>query len=100
MANYHFGEATFNDKDYWINNKALLATPISVDVEFVTAGPFDWVFADSSGREVKTVRHRNEHGGWTSINTPSLGLFGQYSIGFRNASSKEQQIKQGDVTSA
>ncbi len=81
----------------WINNKAVFKKPDGVDVEFVTAGAFDWVFADAAGKEVRTLRHKNEHGGWTSMNFASLGLFGDYSIGFRNASPGEKQIKQGDV---
>jgi hypothetical protein len=70
--------------------------PTGVDVEFVTAGAFDWVIADAKGVEVKTVRHSNP-GGWTSLDFASLGLYDDYSIGFRNASAGEKQIKQGDV---
>jgi hypothetical protein len=66
-------------------------------VEFVTPGAFDWVFADPKGKEIRTLHHKNEHGGWTSIDFASLGLFGDFSIGFRNASSGEKEIKQGDV---
>jgi hypothetical protein len=94
--NYHFGSATFKT-EMWINNKAVFTKPAGVDVEFVTAGAFDWVIADAQGKEVKTVRHKNEHGGWTGIDFSSLGLSGDYSIGFRNASSGEQEIKQGDI---
>jgi hypothetical protein len=93
---YHFGPATFKT-EFWINNKAVFKKPKNVNVEFVTAGAFDWVIADSSGHEVKTVRHKNEHGGWTGIDFASLGLYQDYSIGFRNASGNEQEIKQGDV---
>jgi len=60
---YQFGPASFKT-EMWINNKAVFKKPAGVDVEFVTAGPFDWVIADSTGHEVKTVRHKNEHGGW------------------------------------
>jgi hypothetical protein len=42
-------------------------------------------------------RTPNEHGGWTSVDFPSLGLYRDHSIGFRNASSGTQQIKQGVV---
>jgi hypothetical protein len=94
--NYHFGSTSFKT-EFWINNKAVFTRPIGVDVEFVTAGAFDWVIADREGKEIKTIGHKNEHGGWTGINFSSLGLTGDYSIGFRNASSKEQEIKQGDV---
>lgn len=93
---YHFGPATFRT-EFWINNKAVFKKPKNVNVEFVTAGAFDWVIADSSGHEVKTVRHKNEHGGRTGIDFASLGLYQDYSIGFRNATGKEQEIKQGDV---
>jgi len=95
-GDYHFGSETFT-KEVWINKKAVFTKPAGVDVEFVTAGAFDWVVADSDGKEVRTLLHKNEHGGWTSIDFSSLGLSGDYSIGFRNASPKEQQIKQGDV---
>ena len=81
----------------WIKDRAVFTDPVGVDVEFVTAGAFDWVFADQNGKEVRTLRHQNEHGGWTSMNFSSLGLSGNYSVGFRNASPGEKQIKQGDV---
>jgi hypothetical protein len=93
---YHFGSASFT-KEMWINNKAVFKKPKGVDVEFETAGAFDWVFADANGKEVKTLPDKNEHGSWTSIHFASLGLFGDYSIGFRNASAGVQKIKQGDV---
>jgi len=93
---YQFGSATFKT-ELWINNKTVFTKPSGVDVEFVTAGPFDWVIADAQGTEVKTARCTNAHGGWTSIDFASLGLSGDYSIGFRNASSQEQEIKQGEV---
>ena len=92
----HFGPATFKT-EFWINNKTVFKKPKNVNVEFVTAGAFDWVFADSSGHEVKTVPTKNEHGGWTGIDFASQGLYQDYSIGFRNASGKDQEIKQGDV---
>jgi hypothetical protein len=93
---YHFESASFT-KEFWIDNKRVFKKPGGVDVEFVTAGAFDWVFADANGKEVRTLHHKNEHGGWTSMNFASLGLYADYSIGFRNASAGEQQIKQGDV---
>lgn len=93
---YHFGPGSFTN-EMWINNKAVFTKPVGVDVEFVTAGAFDWVFADANGKEVRTLRVKNEHGLWTGMNFASLGLFGDYSIGFRNASPGEKQIKQGDV---
>ena len=93
---YHFESASFT-KEFWIDNKRVFKKPSGVDVEFVTAGAFDWVFADANGKEVRTLHHKNEHGGWTSMNFASLGLYADYSVGFRNASAGEQQIKQGDV---
>jgi hypothetical protein len=93
---YHFGPATFKT-EIWINNKTVFKKPKSVNVEFVTAGAFDWVFADSSGHEVKIARYKNEHGGWTGIDFASQGLYQDYSIGFRNASGNDEEIKQGDV---
>jgi hypothetical protein len=95
-GDYHFEAGSFTN-EMWINNKAVFAKPRGVDVEFITAGAFDWVIADENGKEVKTLRAKNEHGGWTGINFASLGLFGNYSIGFRNASQGEKQVKQGDV---
>jgi hypothetical protein len=96
MSTQHFGSATF-DKVYWINSKAIFPKPIGVDVEYVNSGAFDWLFADSTGAEVKTLHSKNEHGGWTSMNFASLGLYEDYSIGFRNAAPGERQIKQIDV---
>jgi hypothetical protein len=96
MPDHKFGSGSFKN-ELWINKKAVFQRPVGVDVEFVTAGAFDWVFADSSGKEVRTHGHTNPNGGWTSMNFASLGLFGDYSIGFRNASSGEKKIKQGNV---
>jgi hypothetical protein len=97
VNDYHFGSASFAS-EMWINNKAVFTKPVGVDVEFVTALPFDWVFADSKGKEVRTLHVKNEHGGWTGMNFASLGLTGDYSIGFRNSMPPfDQQIKQGDV---
>jgi hypothetical protein len=93
---HHFGPGTFTN-EMWINNKAVFNKPKNVNVEFVTPGAFDWVFADTKGKEVRTLRAQNEHGGWTGMDFASLGLYGDYSIGFRNASPGEKQIKQGDV---
>jgi hypothetical protein len=96
MPTYHFGAGSFT-KELWLNKKQVFKNPVDVSVEFITAGAFDWVFADAKGKEVRTLHHNNAHGGWTSMNFPSLGLFGDYSIGFRNASPGKKQIKQGDV---
>ncbi len=93
---YHFGPSSFT-KEIWLKDKAVFNKPRGVDVEFVTAGAVDWIIADAMGKEVLTVRSKNEHGGWTGIDFASLGLYANYSIGFRNVSSGEKQIKQGDV---
>ena len=93
---HQFGPATFKT-EWWVDNKKVLKSPSSVDVEFVDAGAFDFVIADESGKEVKIVRAKNEHGGWTSIDFPSEGLYKDYSIGFRNQSDRELQLKQGVV---
>ena len=98
MSNdYHFGVSQFTN-ELWVKSKEVFKKPIGVDVEFVTPGAFDWVFADSSGKEVRTLRHNNAHGGWTSMNFASLGLHSDYSIGFRNVSGGKKEIKQGNVT--
>lgn len=96
MANYHFGSGKFKH-ELWVATKKVFTKPVGVDVEFTTAGAFDWVFSDEGGKEVRTLRHTNAHGGWTSMNFASLGLFGNYSIGFRNVGTSEQIIKQGDI---
>jgi hypothetical protein len=93
---HQFGPATLKT-EWWIDNKKVFKSPSSVDVEFVNAGAFDFVIADASGKEVKTVRAKNEHGGWTSIHFSSEGLYKDYSIGFRNQSDGELQLKQGVV---
>ena len=92
----HFGSGSFTH-ELWIKNKKVFSDPRAVSVEFSTSGAFDWVFSDAHGKEVRTLRAQNAHGGWTSMDFASLGLFGDYSVGFRNASSGHQQIKQGDV---
>jgi hypothetical protein len=96
MADYHFGSGSFKD-ELWLNDKAVFTKPKSVDVEFITPGSFDWVFADANGVEVRTLHQEKAGGGWTSIDFASLGLYDDYSIGFRNTSPGERQIKQGDV---
>lgn len=93
---YDFDSLSFT-ADVWIGNKIVFHNPIDVDVEFITADPFEWIIADSQGNIVRTVKHPNAHGGWTSIDLPSLGLYKDYSIGFRNDGSSGQQIKQGEV---
>jgi hypothetical protein len=95
-GDYHFGPESFKN-EMWIKDKSVFTKPTGVDVEFVTAGAFDWVFADATGKEVRTLHAANEHGGWTGVNLASIGLFGDYSIGFRNASPGDKKIKQGDV---
>ncbi len=97
MAVYNFGTGSFN-KELWINNKAIFKKPKGVNVEFVSSGAFDWIFADENGKEIRTLHHDNEHGGWTSMNFASLGLYGNYSIGFRNTYPGKKTIKQGDVS--
>ncbi len=95
MDDFHFGSGEFS-KELWIDHKRVFVKPKDVNVEFVNSGPFDWVFADKDGKEVRTYRHDNKSG-WTGINLFSLGLSGDFSIGFRNASSVVLKIKQGDV---
>jgi hypothetical protein len=93
---YHFEAESFSN-EMWINNGIAFKKPDEANVEFITPGEFDWVFADESGKEVRTLRSKNEHGGWTSVKFASLGLYGNYRIGFRNASTGTKEIKQGDV---
>lgn len=96
MANYNFGASSFTN-ELWIAQKRVFEKPKGVDVEFVNAGPFDWVFADANGAIVKTLRHENPHSGWTSVDLPSLGLYQNYSVGFRNCSGHELRIKSGTL---
>jgi hypothetical protein len=96
MDDFKFGAGEFSN-EFWIDNKRVFLRPTSVDVEFINSGPFDEVFGDENGREVRTYRHDNRSG-WTSIHMFSLGLSsGNYSIGFRNASSDVLKITQGIV---
>jgi hypothetical protein len=95
-SNAHFDGGSFKD-EYWIGDKRVFPRPVGVDVEFVTAGPFDWIFAGEDGKEARTTPCKNEHGGWTGVHLASLGLHGNYSIGFRNKSADKQEIKQIDV---
>jgi hypothetical protein len=95
-GNYHFESASFTT-DMWINNKTVFIKAAGGDVEFATAGAFDWGFSDSNGKEVRTLRANNEYGGWTGMDFASPGLGGNDRIGFRNASTGEKEIKQGDV---
>jgi hypothetical protein len=94
--NHHFGAGSFQH-ELWIASKKVFPKLKGVDVEFITGGPWEWLIAESTGSVVKTVRYDKPNGGWTGIDLPSLGLYGDYSIGFRNASAEEKKIKQGDV---
>jgi hypothetical protein len=96
MSTYSFSTSSFVN-ELWINGRRVFKKPTGASVEFTNGGAFDWVFADTSGRVVKTYRAQNPNGGWRSIDLSSLGLFGDYSIGFRNASSGRREIRQGDV---
>ena len=96
-SDYSFRGGTFR-RELWVADKRVFTRPKGVDVEFTSSGAFDWVFAEPSGREVRTLHAENAHGGWTSVDFGSLGLRGDHSIGFRNSSSKpELVIKQGLV---
>jgi hypothetical protein len=100
MKEYHFGASSFRN-ELWIRQKAVFDKPDGVDVEFLSAGAFDWIVADPDGKPIKTVRNHNEHGGWASIHLPSLGLYNDYSIGFRKANDTPlMKIKQGVVSYA
>ena len=96
MPTYNFSTSSFMH-ELWINGKRVFKKPSGASVEFTSNGAFDWVFCDSSGKQVKTFRNQNPNGGWHTVDLSSLGLFGDYSIGFRNASDGERKIKQGDV---
>lgn len=97
MADYHFGASSFRYL-LWIKQKTVFDKLEGVDAEFVTPGAFDWIIAGPDGAVIKTVRNNNEHGGWASINLPSLGLFKSYSIGFRKANGVAiMKVKQGAV---
>jgi hypothetical protein len=98
MKEYHFKTSSFKN-ELWIRQKSIFEKLNGVDVEFISPGAFDWVIADPNGKEIKTVRNMNEHGGWTSIHLPSLGLYNNYSIGFRKANGTPiMNIKQGVVS--
>ncbi|MGO8049826.1 hypothetical protein [Rhizobium leguminosarum] len=97
MATIKFGAGSFKN-ELWLKQKSLFKAPISVDVEFMSLGSFDWLFADATGNVVKSQPYSSGHGGWTSIHLPSLGLYGDFSIGFKNTSPGEKSIKQGEIT--
>ena len=93
---HNFGAGSFTS-ELWIASKRVFPNLKGVNVEFLTTGEWDWVIADTGGVVVKTVRHAGP-GGWTSIDLPSLGLYGSHSIGFRNASPGVKKIRAGDLT--
>ncbi|MCX5578919.1 hypothetical protein [Kaistia terrae] len=93
--NHHFGAGSFTD-ELWIAGKRVFTKVLTVDVEFTSGGVWDWLIADATGAVVKTDR-RTHVSGWTSLHLASHGLYGDYSIGFRNASAGAKSIKQGDV---
>lgn len=92
---YNFGSGSFKS-ELWIAQKRVFSKLKGANVEFITAGEWDWLIADSTGSVVKTVRHSG--GGWTSIDLPSLGIYGDHSLGFRNVSGGDNKIRGGDVT--
>jgi len=91
---YEFKAGSFNN-ELWMGEKRVFKNLISVDVEFLTAGKWEWVIADAKGIVVKNVPH--DGGGWTSIHLPTLGLYGEHSIGFHNLSPGEKKIRSGEV---
>ena len=95
MPSHHFGNGTFKN-ELWVAGKRIFEGLERVDVEFTTGGSRDWLIADGNGVIVKTLSH--SAAGWTSIHLPSQGLYGNFSVGFRNTSGGEKVIKQGDVT--
>ncbi|WP_417878082.1 hypothetical protein [Vibrio sp.] len=94
MARYTFGESEFTNI-LWIKNKDLFIKPDQVNVEFTNSGNVYFIVEDTNGNIVKEVKH--DRGGWTSFHLPSLGLYDNYYLGFRNADSGTRIIKQGDV---
>lgn len=92
---HNFGSGSFTS-ELWIASKRVFPKLKGVNVEFLTGGQWDWVIANSTGVVVKTIRHDGPSG-WTSIDLPSLGLFGDHSIGFRNASVGAKKIRAGDL---
>src|SRR4030095_17239190 len=96
MLTYSFSTSSVQN-GRGINGKRVFKKPTGASVEFTNGGAFDWVFADSSGKVIKTYRAQNPNGGWRSVDLSSLGLFGDYSIGFRNASTGTRGIKPGEV---
>lgn len=96
MKEHNFGAGSFKI-ELWVDDKTVFNKPKTVDVEFITAGAFDWIIADEKGIEIRQIRHENSNGGWTSLDLNSLGLYNNYSIGFRNASAAEKKIKQGII---
>jgi hypothetical protein len=95
--NYNFGSSSFVG-ERWIDHKRVFVQPVNVSVEFSSTQTFEWLIADVFGRIVKTVRVNQIHGGWTSINLPSLGLYQNYSIGFKSIVPARMQITKGEVT--
>lgn len=94
MPSHHFGSGSFKN-ELWISQKKIFPKLLSVDVEFTTGGAWAWLIADEKGKIVKTKDHSGS--GWTSVHLPSLGLYGGFSIGFKNLSEGDKVIKQGDV---
>jgi len=90
---HHFGSGSFK-KELWVASKKIFPKLTDVNVEF-QSGQWEWIIADSAGNFVRSVNGGG--GGWHGINLPSLGLHGDYSIGFRSASSDTKVIVQGDI---
>lgn len=97
MADIQFGNGSYS-KELWIHGGQLFTNPTGVDVESVNAGAFALEVVDANGAVKAHNVTQNAHGGWTSWDIPSLGVYnGQYKLRFVNTSAGTRLIKQGTV---
>src|SRR5579884_324650 len=88
-----FGAAKFT-KELWLNKGELITNPRAIDVESVNAGAFALEIVDEAGTVKVHNKTKNEHGGWTSWDFPSLGIYGgKYKLRFVNEAAGTREIK-------
>ena len=97
MSEITFGNGSYSH-ELWLNGGQLINEPVGIDVESVNTGAFALEVVDEAGAIKAHNVTQNPHGGWTSWDLPSLGVYGGlYKLKFVNAAPGTRQIKQGTI---
>jgi len=94
-AEINFGAASYTHQ-FLLNGGAPITNPLRVDVESENAGAFALEVLDASGAVKASNTAKNEHGGWTGWDLPSLGIpNGSFKLRFTNKASGTRMIHGG-----